>query len=192
MTTKHFFISGLAFDFKIFDSDHWLAFLNSGERVDMEKLQKLAKQGWIVKRIKNFSYVLELETPQALKFAVDYKDKPDLEYFELFEAAGWTHVDSIDYIHLFKAPLEAPELASDVETRIAILTQEMNRYRKRTLPASIFFISALFVAFLPVSQTWPSFIQPLLISVFWIYFVYNSFPVIGYWSRLKSLQKSIK
>jgi hypothetical protein len=187
MKTKTLMISGLAFEAKYFPSNSWLSFLNSGETVDMERLQKRAQEGWLVTRFRGFSYVLQEAPPQTLQFAIDYKDHPDPEYFELFEAAGWSHVDSLAYIHLFKAPLDAPPLMTDVQSRIDVLRQEVQRYRRKTLIPSLLFICALVLPYLPISAVLPWYVEPLTFILFWSYFIFHALPLISYWSRLRKL-----
>lgn len=75
------------------------------EQKDMTRLHELSKQGWHVKKFSFLGYTLEKGTEKDWIYEIDYRtlEDDDDEYFELFNQAGWSHVDSQANIHLFKA-----------------------------------------------------------------------------------------
>lgn len=191
MKTKKIMISGLAFDHNWFHPKHALSFLNSGEATDMARLQHEAKQGWMVKRIQGVHYVCEEHEPTEVKFAIDYCDHVDEDYFKTFEVSGWTHVDSVDYIHLFKASLDAVPLVSDMETRLEKMMQEQRRFGKFTLIAIGFLLGVNALTAIALSTHNPLFIIPMMILTLLglIAVVFTLLPFFGYFSRVRQLKK---
>src|SRR5690625_4194842 len=89
MRYKYVMISGFAF----------------GEKGDMKKLKKLAKEGWILDELTPLFYKLKSGEPQNIDYSLDYQSDYDEEYFRIFHEAGWTHRATLaDEIHIFSAP----------------------------------------------------------------------------------------
>ena len=102
--TKYIMSEGLAF----------------AEQKDMEKLRRYAHKGWHVKSFAFMGYTLEQGAPTDVIYNVDYRvlDDDGNEYYDLFAAAGWTHVASNGNTHLFCASPHTKPIYSDRETTI--------------------------------------------------------------------------
>lgn len=193
MKTKKVMISGLAFDSNLFKPTHWLSFLNSGEATDMLRLQALAKEGWNVTSIKGMHYVCVQGDPEDVKFAIDYKDQPDEEYFSLFKASGWTHIDSVEYIHLFKARPDTKEIITDQETRLEKMIHEQRRFGKYTLYTifSLLFINLLTYFAHQSNNQALIFISLVLSALGLIAVIFTLLPYLGYFSRVNKIKKKV-
>ena len=75
-----------------------------GEKADFAKLERLARQGWILDGINMFFYRLKKEEPQTIVYSLDYRSDCDDEYFAIFQAAVWTHRATLADTHIFSAP----------------------------------------------------------------------------------------
>lgn len=191
MKTKKIMISGLAFDNNWFHPKHALSFLNSGEATDMARLQHEAKLGWMVKRIQGVHYICEEHEPTDVKFSIDYCDHVDEDYFKTFEVSGWVHVDSVDYIHLFKASLDAVPLVSDMEKRLEKMMQEQRRFGKFTLMAIGFLLGFSWLTTMALSTNNDLLIVPMIaLSILGLIAVmFTLLPFFGYFSRVRQLKK---
>lgn len=191
MKTKKVMISGLAFDSHFYHPSHWLSFLNSGEAADMAKLQFLAKQGWMVTKIKGVHYLCEESEPMDVKFAIDYCDQVDDDYFKTFEASGWTHVDSVDYIHLFKANIDATPLVTDQETRLEKMMHEQRRFGKYTLLTVATLLLVNWITTIALNTEHRLFIAVMIAvtGLSLVAVVFTLLPFFGYFSRVNKIKK---
>lgn len=98
----------------------------------MEKLSKLAKEGWILEKFTYFfSLRLKKGEQQDIIYDLDYRREPDAEYFHFFENAGWKHVCSLgDWVHIFSAPSKSKPIYTDKETLIAKYEPDMKILKK--------------------------------------------------------------
>ena len=114
------------------------------ENQDMEKLRKLSQKGWHVKKFSFLGYTLEQGKQEDYIYSIDYRTltSDEEEYFELFNSAGWSHIDSQANIHLFKATPDTKPLYTDRETTV-------EKYRSSAKPlqlATVFLIPATIIA----------------------------------------------
>lgn len=106
--------------------------LNMGLAFDEErvikKLSRMAKEGWILKKMTLFRYKLVKGQPKDIVYSMDNKelDKNDDEYFQLFENSGWQHMCSYDTFHFFSAPPGTVPLYTDKENYL----NKYSNYRK--------------------------------------------------------------
>jgi hypothetical protein len=165
-----------------------LAFL---EEFDMWRLEKAAKDGWVVTKFGLFNYILERQDPQDLQYVIDYKDQPDEEYVDIFHAAGWTLVDSLDYIHLFKAPSGVTVPHTSVDTKLEKMMHEMRRYGRYTMGAIVALLAAVWLNIFAESSnmSWLSPLSFVLLSVVLVVAVFLILPFFGYWYRAGKLKK---
>jgi hypothetical protein len=189
MKTKKIAISGLAFKtyFSIGNfSVKW------GEEYDMERLTEEAKLGWITKEMKGTSYILVKDHPQELIYSIDYKDHPDQDYFDIFKEGGWTHISSIGYIHLFKAPVGTKSIHTSNETKIEKLSHEMRRYGLWTLLAiTLLFLANGFTSWASNHLLqWGHVVAIILNIISLVFLVFTILPFFGYWSRVRKLKKN--
>ena len=113
------------------------------EQQDMEKLRKLSQKGWHVKKFSFLGYTLEQAKQEDYIYSIDYRslNSDEEEYFELFNSAGWSHIDSQANIHLFKATPDTKPLYTDRETTV-------EKYRSSARPlqlATVFLIPATII-----------------------------------------------
>ena len=167
-----------------------LAFL---EDFDMWRLQKAAKEGWVVTKFGLFNYILERQIPQDIQYVIDYKDQPDEEYFDIFHAAGWTFVDSMEHVQLFKAPIGVTVPHTSVDTKLEKMVHEMRRYGRFTMGSIVaLLLSIWFNIFAEGSSV--SWLYPLsfgLLLVVLVIVVYSILPFFWYWYRAGKLKKTI-
>src|SRR5690554_4942101 len=72
---------------------------------DMRKLNRLAKQGWILESASKLFFKLKESEPQDLVYLVDYRLNYNSQYFRIFQNAGWDFITTLDnHIHIFSAP----------------------------------------------------------------------------------------
>lgn len=190
--TKKVLISALAFDFNIFKPGHKLSFLNFGEEADMQKLHLLAKKGWIVTKIQGPFYICEKQEPENVRYAIDYRKNVDDEYLEIFQLAGWTPVDSVKHIHLYKADENVNKpLLSDRKTRLEFMTQQMNLFFRYTMVSVLIFYYLNLVINYAFNIRNSIFISTMaviiLISLGGV--VFTLMPLLGYFARVQKIKK---
>lgn len=114
--TKYMISGGLAFS----------------EQKDMEKLRKLSSEGWHVTKFSFLGYMLEQGESADYIYSIDYRtlENDAEEYFELFQDAGWSLVDSSVDIHLFRAAPHTKPIYTDLDTTI-------EKYKNQTKPLNI-------------------------------------------------------
>lgn len=90
------------------------------EQKDMEKLSKLASEGWIFTKFANLGYYLEKGEPEDIIYSTDVNENKEglAEYFEMFEKSGWKYVCSYDSIHFFKAMRGTKPIYTDRNTEV--------------------------------------------------------------------------
>lgn len=106
------------------------------ESKDMEKLRKYSLKGWHLSGFSFLGYTLTKGIKKDYIYNLDYHSiTPDEkeEYFNLFSTAGWTHVTSIDDIHLFRASPGTSPIYTDSETSV----QKYERSCKSTAAVAI-------------------------------------------------------
>jgi len=184
-------VSGLAFDFNPFKPDHWFSMFNSGEKADMLKLQGLAKQGWVVTKLEDVHYFCEKQESIELQYAIDYRDEVDQDYFEAFENSGWTHIDSMQYIHLFKANLDTSPFIGNQETRLDYMKHMMKKFSRYSLiSVSIFYGLNLVLNFaLNIKNTVFTTTMLVLIIVSLLGIAFTVLPFFGYFNRVNKIKK---
>lgn len=110
-----------------------LAFSETG---DMNRLREKALQGWHLKKLTSFGYLLEKGNSKDVVYTIDYRllSKEDkLEYFDMFALSGWEHVCSEYNMHIFKAPKGTKPIYSDVETTKDKYSRLINPIQKLTM-----------------------------------------------------------
>lgn len=169
MNYKYLMINGLAFS----------------EELDMKKLKKYAKHGWILDGITaGLFYKLRRDTPKNIEYSLDYQSEADEEYFKIFSEANWTKVVSISNVmHIFWAPEGTKPIYSDRESEI----DKYERMKSIMGKGSVLSLLAT-VAFVIFS----SFNQPLffvLSIISMIVFIFYFMPYVAYKYRLRLLKK---
>lgn len=180
--TKYIASGGLAFE----------------EEKDMEKLEKLARDGWRFEKFYFMGYKLKKSSPEELQFAIDYRKGADSDYFAYFEEAGWKHEGtSGDYIHLFSAQKGTAPIYTD---KPSILEKYENEKRSMGKAAFItllinIVIAAVFYFFTTLPMfSMNEFTIKIVFSVVQtlalIVLVFTGVPFLGYLYRVRKWRRS--
>ncbi|MEK8126564.1 DUF2812 domain-containing protein [Paenibacillus filicis] len=89
------------------------------ERIEMNKLSRLAAKGWLLESFAFLGYRLRRGTPRNLVYVLDIrrlKQDEREEYFHIFEAGGWQHVCSQGELHIFAAEPGTEAIYTDPST----------------------------------------------------------------------------
>jgi hypothetical protein len=94
---------------------------------NLEKIEKWLEQmeseGWQLTNIswKSLRFHFERGEPRKIRYGVDYQNKQDPNYVQLFEEAGWESVYSDSGWYIWRMPYTAtrPEIYSDLDSLIA-------------------------------------------------------------------------
>ena len=168
MKHKYVMISGFAF----------------GEKADMRRLERLAKQGWLLEDLTPFFYKLKKGEPQSIEYSLDYQSDYDEEYFKIFQEAGWVHrVTYGSEVHIFAASEGTIPLYLDAAEQ----SEQYLPMIKGTAKGSIssFGILCLLAALRHFLGTtgWIAHVFMALWILAWVVFVFNFLPCIGFLFR---------
>jgi hypothetical protein len=180
--TKYIASGGLAFD----------------EEKDMEKLEKLARKGWVFDRFYFMGYKLKKSAPKDVQYAIDYRKGTDSDYFAYFEEAGWKQeATSGDYIHLFSAPKGVAPIYTDKTSILEKYESEKKSMGKAAFIALL--INIVILAFFYFFTTLPTFstneftiktVFAILQILGIIILVFTGLPFLGYLYRVRKWRKS--
>lgn len=171
--TKYVMSGGLAFD----------------EERDMKRLASLAQKGWLFEKFSPMGYTLRKGEPAHLQYAIDYRKKPDRDYFAYFEEAGWTHEGSAgDSIHLFSAPEDVAPIYSDTETMVEKYRSEQRLMGKSAVVALLFTLVLWWMSQWGIGGLAEGVVSILLVLSL-IALVFTGLPYLGYTFKLSKLQK---
>ncbi|CAH0346575.1 DUF2812 domain-containing protein [Bacillus sp. CECT 9360] len=179
LKTKYIMSDGLAFS----------------EEKDMQRLSRYAKKGWILEGFAGLGFKLRKEEPKYLDYSLDYLKEADEEYFQYFEAAGWSHVcSSGNEIHVFCAPIGTKPIYSDKETIIEKYQRQKKQMGKYALPFLIswvvFFVLSVLSQNSILSETIGN-VSEFFGLIAFIILIFPGLPYIAYHFRLKKLRKSM-
>jgi hypothetical protein len=82
----------------------------------ISKLNQYASEGWLFQEFSTFGLFLKLSKgePTDYIYCMDIQEKGDEEYYMIFEAAGWKHINtSYDMYHFFQAPKDTTPIYND-------------------------------------------------------------------------------
>nr|WP_231784277.1 DUF2812 domain-containing protein [Lentibacillus sp. JNUCC-1] len=159
----------------------------------MEKLERFAREGWILESFTPFGYKLRQGTPQDVAFALDYQKDADSDYFSYFEEGGWSHVCSAgNSMHIFRAPAGTPPIYTD---NSSLLTKYETEKRKTGIAAlyALFAILLLYVLRELSHSNWmPDFIGTLALifgGLAYLVLIFTALPFFGYAWKVRKLKK---
>ncbi|THJ68007.1 DUF2812 domain-containing protein [Arthrobacter echini] len=125
--------------------------------------------------------------PEDAVFDLAYEGSASSDYFDIFQAAGWTPVLSLGDTHIFKAAPGTPPIHVGTDSR----REELARNRDRYLRYSATTVVAFVLVILGIGMTsWNAGLEVVLVVVFYVPVVYTVFPLVGYWRRLNTLDRS--
>lgn len=176
MKNKYVMISGLAFS----------------EETDLKKLNKYAKEGWLLEGIVGgFFYKLRKDKPQDLIYNLDYQREADEEYFNIFKEAGWNQVVSVgNYIHIFSAKAGTKPIYSDRESEVDKYTRVRNTTKKGTIYSLVIGLILIGIMIISAIAIKPLFsLIEVLFVIDLIVFIFNFMPYVAYNKRIKKIIK---
>jgi len=160
------------------------------EEREMKKLQQMAAEGWHLEKFAPLGYTLVEGEPMDVRYSLDYRQRPDEDYFELFAASGWEHVTSTgDEIHVFKGRPDAIPLYTDQTTTHDKYAQVERQMGKAALVFLVISIGLMLLLQLNWSGTAEAIIwivQTLVV----IGLVFTGLPYLGFLVKRKRLERN--
>ncbi|MFN3364891.1 MAG: DUF2812 domain-containing protein [Exiguobacterium mexicanum] len=161
------------------------------EEREMKKLQQMAAEGWHLEKFAPLGYTLVEGEPMDVRYSLDYRQRPDEDYFELFAASGWEHVTSTgDEIHVFKGRPDAIPLYTDQTTTHDKYAQVERQMGKAALVCLVISIGLMLLLQLSWSGTAEAIIwivQTLVV----IGLVFTGLPYLGFLVKRKRLERDL-
>lgn len=161
------------------------------EEREMKKLGEMAARGWHLEKFAPLGYTLVEGEPMDVRYSLDYRQRPDEDYFELFAASGWEHVTSTgDEIHVFKGRPDAIPLYTDQTTTHDKYAQVERQMGKAALVFLVISIGLMLLLQLNWSGTAEAIIwivQTLVV----IGLVFTGFPYLGFLVKRKRLERDL-
>ncbi|WP_214753625.1 MULTISPECIES: DUF2812 domain-containing protein [unclassified Exiguobacterium] len=161
------------------------------EEREMKKLQQMAAEGWHLEKFAPLGYTLVEGEPMDVRYSLDYRQRPDEDYFELFAASGWEHVTSTgDEIHVFKGRPDAIPLYTDQTTTHDKYAQVERQMGKAALVFLVISIGLMLLLQLNWSGTAEAIIwivQTLVV----IGLVFTGLPYLGFLVKRKRLERDL-
>lgn len=174
MNSKLVMIRGFAFD----------------EEKDIQRLEILAKEGWILEKvICGLFFRLRKDKPQEVRYFIDYQDKTDDDYFEIFNESGWQRIVTVaGLVHIFIAQANTNKIYNSVSGERSKYVLAVQKLRGMRMFSSIFTmlttgITILFLMF--VKQLFLISLALLFLCMITIVFIATS--IHGYEKRLEDL-----
>lgn len=159
------------------------------EEREMRKLEKMAKQGWHLEKFAPLGYSLVEGEPADVQYSLDYRTRPDEEYFEMFASSGWEHVTSAgDEIHIFKGRPGARPIYSDRETMVTKYATEERTMGRAALTLLIVWLGLWIIMQLDWSSVMATalFMVHLLIM---IGLIFTGLPYLGFLMKRKRMER---
>lgn len=161
------------------------------EEREMKKLGEMAARGWHLEKFAPLGYTLVEGEPMDVRYSLDYRQRPDEDYFELFAASGWEHVTSTgDEIHVFKGRPDAIPLYTDQTTTHDKYAQVERQMGKAALVFQVISIGLMLLLQLNWSGTAEAIIwivQTLVV----IGLVFTGLPYLGFLVKRKRLERDL-
>lgn len=161
------------------------------EEREMKKLGEMAARGWHLEKFAPLGYTLVEGEPMDVRYSLDYRQRPDEDYFELFAASGWEHVTSTgDEIHVFKGRPDAIPLYTDQTTTHDKYAQVERQMGKAALVCLVISIGLMLLLQLSWSGTAEAIIwivQTLVV----IGLVFTGLPYLGFLVKRKRLERDL-
>jgi hypothetical protein len=126
--------------------------------------------------------------PEDAVFDLAYEKDPSPDYFEIFQAAGWTPVLSLGDIHIVKAAPGTPPVHTGTESRREELQRNLDCYLRY---AAVTLVAFLLVGLTIRTVSWNPSLEAALLVVSVIPVVYTEVPLISYWRRLRKLNRAM-
>lgn len=161
------------------------------EEPEMKKLQQMAAEGWHLEKFAPLGYTLVEGEPMDVRYSLDYRKRPDEDYFELFAASGWEHVTSTgDEIHVFKGRPEATPIYTDQPTthdKYAQIESQMGKAALVCLVISIGLMLLLQLNWSGMGEAMIWIFQTLVV----IGLIFTGLPYLGFLVKRKRLERDL-
>lgn len=115
--------------------------------------------------------------PEQATFDLVYERNPHKDFYDIFTAAGWTHVLSASDIHIFKAPPGTTPAHTSLESKREELTRQIKIFSRYSALTLAVFIAAVFLI---THVQLPSWANPLIMAVTLVPVVYTVMPLLGF------------
>lgn len=163
------------------------------EEKDLAKLNKLAKEGWILEKLTFLGYRLRKSDSQNIIYNLDYRFDADEEYFQFFKDAGWKLVLSFDEIHIFCAPEGTNPIHTDRQTIIEKYEIMEDLFFKWAIRFLFLLLPFIIIEALSYVEGFPTIIRNISFyigSVPFLLLIFTGLPYLGYRSKLKNLREN--
>lgn len=151
---------------------------------EMRLLREMSGKGWHVKAMKGIWYQFEEGIPQDLEYALNLESRVNAEMLSFYKASGWEPVIVHEGYQIFRAPAGTTPIFSDTESEVDVIT------RSRRLTgrwAAVFGI--LLLLWLGIMQVLDAkLLEPLILILFFVPFVFTFLPYLGYTRTLRKLK----
>ncbi|SDO45022.1 DUF2812 domain-containing protein [Alkalicoccus daliensis] len=164
----------------------WSSGLAFGESDDMEMLREESQNGNHLSGFRGLNYLFEKGEPADFTYKIDFRDNPEAEYFEMFEAAGWELAASQGSLYIFRAPAGTTPIYSDPDTQKEFYLSQMKSYAKYTVFTTVPFLLSLFLL-----NQYTSWITGILSIFFVVPFVFTAYPLIGFYLSYQFGENSV-
>ena len=86
---------------------------------EMKRLQKKARQGWVLSGFKNsLQYQLIYQEPQEVMYRTAYQDQPNNTFLTEFKMGGWVKVAQYKDVYIFSGNINEKPVCFDLSYRI--------------------------------------------------------------------------
>lgn len=164
------------------------------EHKDMQKLEQQAGKGWHLERFGFFGYKLRRGRPARMQYELDYRVRPDPDYFQLYQDAGWEHVCSAEETtHIFRAPPATKPLYTKQQDKHDVYQQQKQQFGRYALVSLVFFLFLVTVLWLLSSlfpsSSWVSIIDTIVTMLALMPLIFTAGPYFGYQFKVYQLQQ---
>lgn len=164
------------------------------EHKDMKKLEQQAGKGWHLEQFGFMGYKLKRGQPASMQYELDYRVRPDSDYFQLYQDAGWQHVCSEEETtHIFCAPPETKPLYTKQQDKQDVYQQQKQQFGRWALVSLVFFLLLVTVLWLLSSlfpsSLWFSVIDTVVTMLALMPLIFTALPYFGYTFKVHQLQQ---
>ncbi|WP_298788972.1 DUF2812 domain-containing protein [uncultured Marinococcus sp.] len=164
------------------------------EHKDMQKLEQQSSKGWHLEQFGFMGYKLKRGQPASMHYELDYRVRPDSDYFQLYQDAGWEHVCSAEETtHIFRAPPETKPLYTKEQDKQDVYLQQKQQLGRYAFVSLVFFLLLVTVlwilsSLLP-SSSWFSIIDTVATMLALMPLIFTALPYFGYLFKVRQLQQ---
>ncbi|WP_152657491.1 DUF2812 domain-containing protein [Oceanobacillus sp. CFH 90083] len=130
--------------------------------IGTEKLEALAKEGWIVEKLRlgGLLFQLKKDKPKEVQYHLEFQSIQNVEEDSAQLSEGWERIDKADYMQIFQGSSEAAPMKAHYEQLLEQMKQEARSLGKYTIISSLFLI----IFFILHIKTGWAFVQMILLG----------------------------